>query len=125
MKKLIGVVICSLVMTVGLTATRAAAEPQGYWMWCRDGSGNVSSVTSPAQCSRGQVKFISLYDGSVAGSIDVEALELGIDRSATLAMAYNDCKRQVICNFVLGIAETYILSKLKVAFAGLKARLPR
>ena len=125
MKRLIGAVICSLVMTVGLMATPAAAEPHTYWMWCRTGTGLVTTVTDPLQCSRGYVKFISHYDGKVHGWLDVEALQLRIDRSATLAMAYNDCKRQIICGFVLGIAETYILSKFKAAFTTLKARVRR
>jgi hypothetical protein len=125
MKRLIGVVICSLVMTMGLMATPAAAEPHTYWMWCRTGSGFVTTVTDPLDSTRGYVKFISHYDGQVHGWLDVEAIQLRIDRSVTLADAYRDCKSQIICGFVLGIAETLILSKFKAAFNGLKARLRR
>jgi hypothetical protein len=125
MKRLVGSVICTIVMSVGLMASPASAEPHGYWMWCRTGSGLVITVTDPLQCTRGNVKFISFYDGHVGGSIDVEALQLGIDRSKTLADAYNDCKAHIICGVIAGGFEGFLLSKVKAAYTALKGLIRR
>ena len=125
MKRIIGIVVCSIVLSFGLIAQPASAEPHGYWMWCRDGSGLVRSVTAPQQCTRGLVKFISFYDGHVGGSIDVFALQMRINRLHTLTQAYNACHARIVCGVILAGVEAFVIGKFRIAYLALRAAFLR
>jgi hypothetical protein len=123
MKRLVGIMICSIVMSVGLMAAPAAAEPHGWNLYCRSGTGIYSYVSSPEQCRQGNVQFLSWTTGEVDGSISIWALEQHIVKGYTLDMLYSECQRHIICGIAMLPIEAFVLSKLRLAYIALKALL--
>ena len=116
-----GAVICSLVMTVGLMATPAAAEPHGWNLYCRSGTGIYSYVDRPEQCRQGNVQFLSWTTGAVDFNISIWAIEQRIGKGYTLDQLYSACQSRVICGIALAGVEAIVLSKVRGVFIALKA----
>lgn len=104
------------VVTVAVPAT-AQAEPITYSMECTSQSGNHFYIDTPSECSYGLIKFISSYDGKVAGKLDMYALQTGMkDSNISLSEAYHKCSSNVWCQIVVAAVDTVILKKVKIAW---------
>lgn len=100
--------------------TKEPLEPHSWNLWCRDIYGSVYYVSNPADCTRGNVKFISTYSGKVDATMDVGALYYKINRSYSLNDAYNDCGRYIVCGLLRDAVSGFVLSKLKIAWIAIR-----
>jgi len=100
----------------------AQAEPVTYSMECTSQTGIHSYVTKPSQCSYGVIKFISSYDGKVKGKLDMYALQTGMKlHDDSLQKLYDKCTANIICQIGIAAIDTYILSKVRLAYVWFKA----
>jgi hypothetical protein len=100
----------------------ARAEPISYNMYCTDLTGDSFYVTKPSQCSWGQIKFISTYDGKVAAKLDMYALQSHMKvNHEGLAKLYKECSGDVICQIGIAAVDTLVLRKVKLAYVWFKA----
>ena len=103
-------------------ATQAApADPHTYSLYCHSVGGSYFYVTTPSQCSWGVIQFISDYDGTVAGKLDMYWLQSHMkSNGASLTQLYNQCTSQIICGIFVAAVQTVILSKVKIAYIWFK-----
>ncbi|GAB3820810.1 hypothetical protein [Kribbella italica] len=134
----IGVLLaCCLLMLLGVNTASAhpaepvapapaaaVPEPHSYYMWCRSPTGLISYPKDPSECRGGNIKIISTYDGAVHGAIDMYALEHKLVRPyKTWTEAYRACTAEIICDLIVAVVQTYLLTKLSIAYKFLRTLL--
>jgi hypothetical protein len=74
-------------------------------------------ISSPTQCPSGLIFVTDSYSGRRVGIIDMVQVERStVTADKTLNQLYAECHAEIVCSLVLTAAETYILSKVKIAW---------